>query len=355
MSRGKDASRGLPALLLCLACLGCCNPGRRPAAPPEPPAAPPGPPPLSYAQPGKPLRITGAPTATPSAGAANPLESPPMLSSLPTAPAPRPAPPVAAAAAVPNPPLSPASPPGAVASLATPTPPAVSAVSPLRRLAQRAAASYAPLDGYCARLRQREQVNGKDRPEEVMLVKFRQQPWSVYFKWVGTEGRGREAVYVKGRGDGKIHTRLAAGDVLLMPAGATFAVAPDSFLARGRGRYPITEAGIGTLVEHFGQLVEAAERGERRWGTPVYLGTQTRPEFASPVEAVEQVLPPGAEAALPRGGRRLWFFAADSHLPVLISTRDETGHEVEYYCYDQLRQARFTDEDFNPDRLWARR
>jgi hypothetical protein len=188
-----------------------------------------------------------------------------------------------------------------------------------------------------------------------MLVRFRKQPWSIYFKWVGGPGLGREVVFIKGRGDGKIHTRLAAGDVPLMPAGATFAVAPDGFLARGRSRYPITEAGVGTLVERFSRLVEAAARGETRWGTATYLGTQTRPEFAQALETVEQVLPPGAEAALPRGGRRLWFFAADSHLPVLISTRDAVGHEVEYYCYDDIRPARYTDDDFNPDRLWARR
>jgi hypothetical protein len=189
-----------------------------------------------------------------------------------------------------------------------------------------------------------------------MLVKFRKEPWSVYFKWVGTEGKGREVVYVKDHGDGKIHTRLAAGDVLLMPAGATFAVAPDSPLARGRSRHPITDAGIGRLLEWFGPLVDATERGDRSPGSLTYLGTQTRPEFAGPVEAVEQVVPPGREPALPRGGRRLWFFAPDSHLPLLISTRDQTGHEVEYYWHEQLQfPVHFGDDEFNPDRLWARR
>jgi hypothetical protein len=229
-------------------------------------------------------------------------------------------------------------------------------VSPLHRLAQQATAAYASLDGYSARLRQREQVNGKDRPEEVMLVKFRKEPWSIYFKWVGPEGQGREVVYVKGPGDGKIHSRLAAGDMPLFPAGSTFAVAPDSLLARGRSRHTITDAGLGRLLDWFGPLLEAAERGDRGPGSVTYLGPQTRPEFAAPLETVEQVVPPGRESPLPRGGRRLWFFAPDSHLPVLISTRDDTGHEVEYYCYDQLQYpVHFSDDDFNPDRLWAKR
>jgi hypothetical protein len=214
---------------------------------------------------------------------------------------------------------------------------------------------YASFDSYSARLRQREQVNGKDRPEELMLLKFRKQPWSVYFKWVGPEAHGREVVYAPGGADGKIHTRLAAGDMPLFPAGARFDVAPDSLLARGRSRHPITDAGVGTLVERFGRLVDATGKGDARGSSLTYLGTQTRPEFAAPVEVVEQVIAPGAEATLPHGGHREWFFATDSHLPVLATARDQAGHEVEYYCYDQIQPGRFTDADFDPDRLWAKK
>ncbi|HJT76634.1 MAG TPA: DUF1571 domain-containing protein, partial [Gemmataceae bacterium] len=279
-----------------------------------------------------------------------PLESPPVLSSGP--PAPAVSGPALLASRQPVPLRATQSPAAPTIPAAAPAPP----VNPLHRLYAQAATTYAAIPAYTARLRQREQVNGKDKPEEVMAFRFRKEPWSVYFRWIGPEARGREVVYVRGRYDGKIHTRLAAGDVLLMPAGARFSVAPDSIMARGRSRHPITEAGIGTLVERFGQLLTAAERGDRSHGTLTYLGLQSRPEFTGPVEAVEHMIPPGAEAALPGGGRRLWYFAADSHLPVLISTRDATGHEVEYYCYDQLRYpVSLTDDDFNPDRLWARR
>jgi hypothetical protein len=347
MYRGLGVSRSLLGLVLALTCLGCRNLGAHRASPPAPLRTD-GPPAPS-------LQIPETPVSAAPQVPANPLESPPLFASMPPAPpaATNPLPPPTQVASV--------APPGALAALGTPgsqpaAPPALppaETVSPLRRLAQDAAAAYASFDAYSARLRQREQVNGKDRPEEVMLVKFRKQPWSVYFKWVGPEAQGREVVYVQGGNDGKIHTRLAAGDVLLMPAGARFSVAPDSALARGRSRHPITEAGIGTLVERFGRLIVAAERGD---GRLAYLGKQARPEFAAPVEVVEQAIAPGAEPALPRGGRRQWFFAADSHLPVLTIARDEIGHEVEYYCYDQLQYpARFAADDFNPDRLWAKR
>jgi hypothetical protein len=357
MFRGPALSRLLPALALVVTCLGCHSLREQRTAPPTPPGlldltparhAADGPP-------APPLQIAGSPAPPMAPPSARPLESPPSLASTPPA-APTPAPPPVQVASLATPGTQPAGAPSLEPTRLTAPPPAAEPASPLRRLARDATAVYASFDAYSGRLRQREQVNGKDRPEELMLVKFRKQPWSVYFKWVGTQAQGREVVYVEGRYDGKIHTRLAAGDVLLMPAGARFDVAPDSVLARGRSRHPITEASIGTQVERFGRLVDAAEKGGQGAAGLTYLGTQTRPEFGPPVEVVEQMIPPGAEPGLPRGGHRQWFFAPDSRLPVLIIARDEKGHEVEYYCYDQLQYpARFTDDDFNPDSLWAKK
>jgi len=92
----------------------------------------------------------------------------------------------------------------------------------IRELQRLAAEHYAAVDSYIVRLRRREQVGGKDNPEELLLCRFRKQPFSVYFKWIGKEGNGREVVYVQGRHDDKIHTRMAAGDMLLMPAGSAW-------------------------------------------------------------------------------------------------------------------------------------
>jgi hypothetical protein len=228
---------------------------------------------------------------------------------------------------------------------------------PLHQLAQRAAETYAGLTCYQARLTRQEQVAGRDKPREVMLFKFRRQPFSVYFKWLGPEGQGREVVYVNGMNENKIHTLLANGDMPLRPGGERFAVSPDSILVKGRSRHPITEAGIGSLVDHFGHLVEAADHGDSHYGVLGYLGPQSRPELPMALDAVQQTIPPGAESLLPHGGRRWWFFATDSHLPVLLITHDEKDHEVEYYCYDSLQvpATPFGDDDFNPDRLWPKR
>src|SRR5262249_40077804 len=91
--------------------------------------------------------------------------------------------------------------------------------STARQLVQQAPASYAGIDSYIARLTRREVVNGKNE-EEVMLFKFRKEPWSVYFKWLGENGKGREVIFVKGQHGSQIHTLLAAGDHPLKPAGS---------------------------------------------------------------------------------------------------------------------------------------
>jgi hypothetical protein len=224
-----------------------------------------------------------------------------------------------------------------------------------KQLHQRAQAHYATIDSYIARLTRREVVKNKANPEEVLLFKFRKTPWSVYFKWLGKEGQGREAVYVKGRYEGKIHTLLAAGDVPFVPAGKRMAVAPDNVFVRSASRHPISEAGIGASIDRLGALIAAQERGDRRPGTLNVQANLKRPEFSKRVAAIEHVIPARAEAELPRGGRRLYCFCPECHLPLLIVTRDERGQEVEYYRYDRLQYpVKLDADDFDPDKLWGK-
>jgi hypothetical protein len=273
---------------------------------------------------------------------------------IPPVPTGRDAPPAAQV-----PPAAPLAHPGAPPIATTnpspvaPSVPATPAVSP-RQLHQQAVQSWSAIDSYIARLTRREQVNGQNKPEEVMLFKFRKEPWSVYFKWLGTAGQGREVIYVKNQFENKLHTLLAAGDAPLMPAGKRLSLPLDSFLVRSACRYPITEAGIGASIDRFGILLDAIDRGEKRFGTVQLLGSQARPEFSRPLLVVEQSIPPGSEPLLPRGGRRLYGFDQDSHLPLLVTTMDDRGQEVEYYCYDRLQYpVKLDADDFNPDKLWG--
>jgi Protein of unknown function (DUF1571) len=197
-------------------------------------------------------------------------------------------------------------------------------------------------------------VKDKMQPEEVVLFKFRKEPWSVYFKWLGKEGHGREVLFVKGQHEGKIHTKLAACDSFIL-AGKRLALPPDNPMVRSASRYPITAAGIGASIDRIQALLQAEKRGDRSRGTLTVRQAVVRPEFSQPVAGLEQVIPVGAEELLPRGGHRLYCFDPISQLPVLISTRDERGREVEYYRYDRLQFPVGLDaDDFNPDKIWAK-
>ena len=227
--------------------------------------------------------------------------------------------------------------------------------NPLQALHKKAASKWLSLESYTCRMRRREVVGSQPKPEEVLEVRFRREPFSVYFKWIGAEGKGREAVYVQGQHGSLIHTLTAAGDVFLVPGGTRFKVAPDSLLVKNKSRYPITEAGIGPLIERFGKLVAALDRSDPRAGSAKYLGQFKRKEFEQKVEVVLQTLAPGWEPQLPQGGQRLWCFDPEHGLPVLIVTHDEANREVEYYCHERFEfPGRLSDDDFHPDKLWQK-
>ena len=225
----------------------------------------------------------------------------------------------------------------------------------LRSLHQRAAARFASMDTYTMRFKRREAVGASAKPEEVLEGKFRREPFSVYFKWVGEEGKGREVCYVQGQNENLIHTLMAPGDLFLF-GGKVFRISPDSSMVKSKCRYPITEAGLGSLIDRFGRLVAATEKGDVREGSADYVGRRKRPEFDEPVDVVLQVLAAKNDPSLPRGGQRFWHFDAKDGLPVLVLTLDETGREVEYYCHDRIVGPAHLDGDhFNPDKLWKGR
>ncbi len=348
MLDGKNATRMILGTLTCIGMIGCANLGERKA-------------PTSYSAAAADKRGNDVPLVpVPPPPRSGMVDSrslapvPPMPpAQAPSSPNPQP-PPITQVAAPADPvPMNPVVKASAPTLTPSPTPALVQVPTTPAQLYKAAVDAYNPIDSYIARMTRREQVNGVNKPEEVMLFKFRKNPWSVYFKWVGETGRGREAVYVKGLHEDKIHSLLAAGDVPFTPAGKRFSVAHDSFFVRSASRHPITEAGFGSCLTHVAALVQAAEKGDTSKGTVKVLGRQVRNDYPEPLDILEHVIPAGFEQGLPRGGRRLYGFGVENHLPVLVIAFDHKGDEVEFYRYDRLQfPATLDEDDFNPDRLW---
>ncbi len=224
---------------------------------------------------------------------------------------------------------------------------------PLNVLYQRAAERHATMDSYIFRLKRREVVNGKKQPEEVVRVHVRREPYSVHLVWLNDKSKGREVIYVSGKYDNKMQVLLAPNDPFAL-LGRRHSIAPDDPLVRTETRYLITETGLGPLIDRFGRMIAAIDKGDPRAGTAKYLGRVQRPEFEAKVEAVHQTIPAGSDALFPKGGERWWYFDASNGLPLLVIAHDPSG-EVEYYCHDNvLFPAPMDDSDFNTDRVWRK-
>ncbi|WP_233578123.1 DUF1571 domain-containing protein [Tautonia sociabilis] len=104
---------------------------------------------------------------------------------------------------------------------------------------------YETIRDYTCTFIKRERIDGRLSGYAVMTMKARTTPLSVYFKF-RQPNAGREAIYVHGRDGGKaiVHDvgfgKLFAGTVRLDPR---------SRRAMDGNRHPITEAGIGFLID----------------------------------------------------------------------------------------------------------
>lgn len=131
-------------------------------------------------------------------------------------------------------------------------------IAEAKRLIGSCRERYEGLKDYTCTFFKRERIDGRLTPQHVMRMKARTRPMSVYFKFVKPNA-GREAIYVAGRNKGRamVHDvglgRLLAG---------TVALDPRSSRAMADCRHPITEAGLGHLI----QTIETAWAKELRAG-----------------------------------------------------------------------------------------
>ncbi len=104
---------------------------------------------------------------------------------------------------------------------------------------------FAKVTDYSCTFFKKERVEGKLLGQNIMVMKARTKPTSFYFKFVQPDA-GREAIYVAGRHTNKavVHDvgfgKLIAGTLKLDPKGS---------MAMEDCRHPITEAGIGHMID----------------------------------------------------------------------------------------------------------
>src|SRR5262245_11203269 len=114
------------------------------------------------------------------------------------------------------------------------------------RIVKQAKAAYAKVTDYQCTMIKRETVDGELGPTQVVEVKVKASPFSVHMKWnAPTAMAGQEACYVDGKNDGKMRCRPAG----LLGAVGFISLAPDDARCKKSSNHPITQAGIGYLIE----------------------------------------------------------------------------------------------------------
>ncbi len=209
----------------------------------------------------------------------------------------------------------------------------------LLRFLERAEQRYVDIQDYSAIMVTREWINGSLEPEKAILLKF-QRPFKVYMKWLDGLRKGREGLYVAGSHDGKF--------LVIEPNGIrqffTTALAPRDPRVLEVSRHPVTDVGIGRVLEIIGENVRRAFRQKA-----LKLIDRGAGEVAGrKVREIEGILPADLAAGY-YCHRVILSFDEEHQLPIRAVVFDAENRLVEDYTYTQLRlNSGLSDKDFDP-------
>ncbi len=111
-------------------------------------------------------------------------------------------------------------------------------------LAEESRTALQDVRDYTAEFTKTERINGRLR-KQVMEMKLRESPFSVYLLYRSRKEDGRKAIFVEGRDDDK----LVVKDVGFKAALGTMRLNLQNPMVTCENRYPVTELGISKVVE----------------------------------------------------------------------------------------------------------
>jgi hypothetical protein len=226
--------------------------------------------------------------------------------------------------------------------------PAVPAdVSPLDeplRLMSLARQAFQGVQDYSCLLIKRERIRGQLEADEVISMRVRSRPFSVYLHWEAPRGMaGQEACYVVGRNNNmlRVHSTGLAGVI------GWISLDPRDPRVLEHSRHSITEAGIGNLLDRYGQRWEEERRLNQ---TTVRVGDFVYNK--RPCRRVEMIHPPGGQYLFYRS---MVYFDSETHLPIRVENYDwprprgnPDGDLAEVYSYINMQlNVHLGDEAFN--------
>ncbi|MDR1485898.1 MAG: DUF1571 domain-containing protein [Planctomycetaceae bacterium] len=128
---------------------------------------------------------------------------------------------------------------------------------PVIRWAETERPKIARINDYSAILTKQECVGGVVQEAQVMEVKVRHRPFSVYIKFLYPKSMaGQEAIYVEGKNNNK----LIAHGVGVQKVFGTLRLDPAGAIAMRGNKYPITEMGVLNLTD---KLLEVGKKDSK--------------------------------------------------------------------------------------------
>jgi hypothetical protein len=205
--------------------------------------------------------------------------------------------------------------------------------------------NYGAVKDFTCTLISRESIQGKLRDENIVQMKFRTAPFSVYMRWLApTEFRGQEVAYVHGKNGNKMRVHSKG---ILKIAGFV-SIDPHDPRVMEHSRHTIHEAGIGHLIDHTLRAFEV----ERQIGrTHVQIAEYDyNNRRCIRVENVRPERRPQFKAY-----RSVMYLDKESKFPIRTENYDwprpggpPTGDLLEVYSYVDLRfNVGLTDREFN--------
>ncbi len=221
----------------------------------------------------------------------------------------------------------------------------IAAVNRAKQMMTACRASYDAVKDYTCTFYKREQIGGVLSDTQVMALKARTHPLSFYIRCVNPR-KGREAIWIKGRNDGKVVAH-DAGFVKVLAG--TMRLDPKSGVAMEDNRHPISEAGLGNMIDSV----------RHHWEIELKPGI-TRVAFHPHMKVGDRVCTMIETTHPDRDGayvfHRVRLYIDDQlHLPIRIEGYDWPKHVggdpelVEEYTYANLKiNPGLSEKDFDP-------
>lgn len=228
---------------------------------------------------------------------------------------------------------------GSGATTVAQAPPAPAApltpVEQASRLIAEARQSYQTVQDYTCTFIKRERVGNEMRPENVIVMRVRTQPFSVYFRWAAPKAiEGQEACFVAGRNN----NMMRAHPIGILGVVGWVSVDPRDARAMKDNRHAISEAGIGNLIERISTGWEKDKGINQAQLQIADFEYNKRP--CTRVEVSHPGTPPGSFYAY----RCVVYWDKETHLPIRYEAYDwphqggnPDGELLENYNYVNLR------------------